>query len=383
MQVAYRPAVVRRLGPSSFKYRSNSTSTSGPSKGGLLKAASWGDIPLPGRGSLPKDRPPAEPFESVRARPGTLSERLKQWSRPETTPQNETSSSESSTQAPSLEIPDASKRLHIPPRQNQGLATKLSDWDRAVNKLSSKPSTKLPAKGIYAGTDWVPGKDVVSADRKHKATARAERPRREQRDNASAPGDRQPSRSRQGREGAERKAFPGRNRPRRDGERASGRRAFARKDAKEFEQEEEVVDQIVITGEEGIFEPQRGQDEEAWLTDYLAMDPEPAAPGNMQAEVDLAPGAEGLFATQTPVSSGLVNATTGAHKATPTRILRVHGGDYSHILPGKLQGTSVKELSIVTLSHLAMSKRREMQPTQTAAAVAQIGRLRARRPRRA
>ncbi|KAJ8084504.1 hypothetical protein PM082_003276 [Marasmius tenuissimus] len=421
MQVAYRPAVVRRLGPSSLQFRSNSTTASTPNKRSY-KSASWGDLSLPGRGEAARDRTTNGSLESGgylcaitapspkkvpvdRPRTGSLAERLKHWSKPASkTPEN---TSPSSAQLSASGNSDRIQGLKVDETRTVDLSNDLTAWNTAVKKL---PSSRTRMNS-FAGTDWIPGQEFVKEERPPKRAPNSQRPKRDRRqdDNSSASENRQANRNSQAsrngqvsRNGQARRNGQvsrndqiSRNGQRRDTQGMSGRdrsRPFiegkrSRRRAREIEEEEEeevMEAALVFTGEDA-FKPRPGQTEEEWLTEYLLHQPEPEAPKDPQADVDVASGADDIFATQAPISTIALSVPAAAKvsNASPTRILRRHGGDYAHFLPPNAQNTALKDLHILSHAHLVMGKRREMQFTQKTEAIGLIKRISRTRPQKA
>ncbi|KAG7099651.1 hypothetical protein E1B28_001477 [Marasmius oreades] len=377
MQVAYRSSVVRRLGPSSHTFRSNSTSV--PRKG-LYKATSWGDISLPGRGeSASKEVDKEGPDSATRSTPRTassslLSHRLKQWARPlkEALPTTDTKTESSSVSTPKADVPEFEDLPSTPPTleiPEDAQNLDMGAWNRAVRKLPRK-NANLPVMNLdtFSGDSWTPGQPVPRRNQNTKTqrtpnSGQRREPRQPQQHLQGQPSGRRPQR--------ENNPVSGNNRSRRGtGNVPSKFRSSTSLIRKVEEVAEEPEDEAkIFAGEEGLFSPKPGQSQEEWLTEFLVTDPDPEAPGRVDPDIHVASNVDSMFTTGTPLLTGvtpmhLVNIST----ATPTRILRRHGGDYSHFLPPKIQSTATKDLSVMVHAHLTMAKRRDTELTKKAKA---------------
>ncbi|KAF9270651.1 hypothetical protein L218DRAFT_1072042 [Marasmius fiardii PR-910] len=372
MQVAYRSSVVRSLGPGAHTLRSNSTSA--PKKG-LSKATSWGGIALPGRGESVNANVKDSISKPKLATTGSplLSERLKQWTRSskEVQPATGTEIANSLVSTPKKIFPDLedlSDATRFPEIPEDAQSEDMTAWNTAVRKLHHrKGNYPVINPDLLSGSNWTPGQPVPRRNQESRAqhnpgkrleqhqaqgnvsqTQHLRHPR--QRDSNT------PNVNNRGRQGTERASSKPRRPP-----------PSIRKAMQVVEKEREEDETEVHVGEEGLFAPKLGQSQEEWLTEFLVTDPDPEAPGRADPDVHVAFNADSMFATGSPLSAGITPThLVNLSKATPTQILRRHGGEYSHFLPPKVQGTGIKNLSVMAHANLVMAKRRDMHPSRKA-----------------
>ncbi|KAK7058430.1 hypothetical protein VNI00_002064 [Paramarasmius palmivorus] len=305
---AYRPALVRRLGPSYIQFRTNSTATSGSLN---RKAAAWGDVVIPSRGELVKEKkrlplsdiingtPPKA--ESVDLQPSPTPQRpTLKWNRsPKSGPTSPTSPRTTSG-FEDLATPSGST-------DNAGLNT--TPWDQLVSAL---PGRKVFNEGI----SWTPAGGVVERNKR-------ERPRRRTEARAGPRKTGQPN--------------AGRGRGR------IGGRRNRRREGKDEEWEEDVT-----WAEEA--EPDLG--------------PKAGPVGLSRPDITPLTMSENIFDVQQ--SRAVVPATgsgsllTNVRVASPRRILRRYGGDYSHCTL-KTNKTAIKDLDPTQLARLVLGKRPDVE----------------------
>ncbi|ESK90945.1 hypothetical protein Moror_16446 [Moniliophthora roreri MCA 2997] len=337
---AYRLALVRRFGPSSIQFRAHSASAT------PRKADSWGDVVIPSRHEVREKQRLAFSDFVAGAKPKTLSNNAEsqnnesqasptpqqpilKWSpRPRIDPQP---AKPSTTQLDLNDLPPSTSASAAP---EAGMQPNV--WDNAVSKLPGRKAS------YFEGSSWTPSGHVVE---------RAKGPQRSPRAGGQTRGG--PNRIGQMRaegrpsRGGRASGSAGRGRGIREqgGKRAGGRK---RKD-------DDWEDDEAINLDEP--EPDFGTSVSPMhLLQPSIIGPLPVAGGKNLLGVPATQAAAVVAGSGTSLSEFV-------RDASPRRILRRYGGDYSHCTL-KTSKTAVKDLTSLQLARLALGKRPDVEFTK-------------------